>query len=264
VPRTFDIPVRMLSPEALLEGDLVAFLGHSTVWLRVAGCHLLFDPILGPIGGVVRRRTPPPLSPESLPQPDLVLLSHAHLDHLDRGTLRALPSGFRIICGLGAARYLEGYHLVELDWLDEVRISGVRILALPAQHWSQRTFLDHNRALWVSYLVEVGGIRLFFGGDTGYFEGFREIGEEFGPFDLAFLPCGAYEPRRLMAPFHLNPAEAVRAADDLRARLGLPIHWGAYALGDEPPEVPPRLFAEEAHRRGLQAEVLFPGEILPL
>ncbi|QJA06402.1 hypothetical protein FVE67_06100 [Thermosulfurimonas marina] len=264
VPRIFELPVRELSPEELLEGDRVVFLGHGTVWLQVGDRALLFDPIFGPIGGVVRRRTPPPLSPEDLPRPDLVLISHAHLDHLDRASLRGLSPGFRVICGLGAGRYLEGYAVTELDWLDEVRTSGIRIVALPAQHWSQRTLFDHNRALWASYLVEIEGLRVFYGGDTGYFEGFREIGEEYGPFDLAFLPCGAYEPRELMAPFHLNPEEAVRAARDLRARLALPIHWGAYALGDEPPEAPPRLFAEEARKEGLTARVLFPGEILRL
>ncbi len=254
----------MLHPEpgALKEGDLLCFLGHNTVFLRLAGITLLFDPILGPIGGVVRRRTPPPLSPEELPRVDLVLISHAHLDHLDRLTLRRLSRGFHLVVGLGAGRYLEGQAPVELDWLEEVSFKGVKVQALPLQHWAQRGLFDYNRSLWVGYMVEIGGFRLFYGGDTGYFEGFREIGAEFGPFDLALLPCGAYEPRRLMAPFHMSPEEAVQAALDLRADLAVPIHWGAYLLGDEPPEEPPRRFAEEARRRGLKVRVLYPGEIL--
>ncbi|MBX6422998.1 MBL fold metallo-hydrolase [Thermosulfurimonas sp. F29] len=263
-PKTFPLRVSFPPPEVLEEDFLLCFLGHNTVFLRAGGRTLLFDPILGPIGGVLRRRTPPPLSPESLPSPDLVLVSHAHLDHLDRPTLKRLSGDFTLVAGVGTHRYLERNRLVELDWLEERVIFGVRILGLPVQHWSQRGLFDHNRSLWLGFLVEVAGLRLFFGGDTGYFRGFREIGAEFGPFDLALLPCGAYEPRELMAPFHMTPEEAVQAALDLRAEAAVPLHWGAYFLGDEPPEEPPQRFAEEARRRGLRARVLYPGEILRL
>ena len=179
-------------------------------------------------------------------------------------TLKKLAGGFILVAGSGTRKYLEGEALVELDWLEEVSLAGLRVLALPLQHWAQRGLFDYNRSLWVGYLVEIGGLRLFYGGDTGYFEGFREIGAEFGPFDLALLPCGAYEPRSLMAPFHMSPEEAVQAALDLRAKLAVPIHWGAYLLGDEPPEEPPQRFAEEARRRGLKVRVLYPGEIFRL
>ncbi len=260
VPDSFSVPVKNPEPERLLDGDRVFFLGHNTVWVHLSGRSLLFDPIFGPIGGVVRRKTPVPLPPAKVPRPDLILISHAHLDHLDRSALRHLAADSRVVAGIGTGKYLSGYRLVELDWLEEVRIGGILIRALPVQHWSQRGLLDHNRSLWVAYLVEIDGLRLFFGGDTGYFPGFREIGAEFGPFDLAFLPCGAYEPRDLMAPFHLNPEEAVQAALDLRAREAVPIHWGAYSLGDEAPEDPPLRFAREARKRGLKAKVLYPGE----
>jgi len=153
---------------------------------------------------------------------------------------------------------------VELDWLEEREILGLRIKALPVQHWSKRGLLDTNLSLWCGYLVEGDGFRLFFGGDTGYFFGFKEIGTYFGPFDLALLPAGAFLPRRLMSPLHLSPAEAVTAALDLQARFAMPIHWGAYRLGDEELDDPPRLFKREAMKHGLRSLILYPGETAAL
>ncbi len=261
-PARFGLPVRQRKPEELIQQDLVCFLGHNTVWVHIGGRRLLFDPIFGPIGGVIRRRTPVPLPVEEIPPPHLVFYSHAHRDHLDLPSLRALSGTPQVVVPLGAGRYLASNTFWELDWLEEKTLEGLRCLCLPVQHWSQRGLFDHNTSLWAAYLVEIEGFRIFFGGDTGYFEGFREIGERYGPFDLALLPCGAYEPRELMAAFHLSPEEAVQAALDLRARLAIPIHWGVYPLGDEAPEDPPRRFLEEARRRGLSARVLYPGECL--
>ncbi len=262
--REASIPVKRLEPDELLEGDQVCFLGHNTVWLRVGGQTFIFDPILGPISGLMRRTIPAPISAEELPSPDLILVSHAHRDHLDRPTLKRIARGSALVLPLKAGRYLRGNGFVELDWLSETRVKEARVMALPLQHWSQRGLFDHNTSLWTGYLVEVGGLRVFFGGDTGYFPGFKEIGEEFGPFDLAFLPCGAYKPRRLLAPFHMSPEEAVQAGIELKARLLIPIHWGAYFLGDEPFEDPPQRFEKEARNRRVSARVLYPGEILRL
>ncbi|OAQ20676.1 MBL fold metallo-hydrolase [Thermosulfurimonas dismutans] len=259
-PRRFSIPVKKLEFDKIAGREVLCFLGHNTVWLSLKGKSILFDPIFGTIGGVMRRRIPAPILPEELPPVDLVLVSHAHRDHLDLPSLKRLPGSPRIVLPLGAGRYLRGNGSLELDWLSESLISGVRVVSLPVQHWAQRGLFDYNTSLWTGYLVEIDGLRLFFGGDTGYFEGFKEIGEEFGPFDLALLPCGAYEPRSLMAPFHMNPEEAVQAALDLKARLAIPIHWGAYLLGDEPPHEPPQRFLEEARSRGLPARVLYPGD----
>jgi len=109
-------------------------------------------------------------------------------------------------------------------------------------------------------MVEAEGLRIFLSGDTGYFFGFEEMGELFGPFDLALLPAGAFLPRRLMAPFHLSPEEAVRAAQELKARQATPIHWGAYKLGDEALDDPPKLFKKAAREEGLKPLILYPGE----
>ncbi len=258
------IPVSRPNLEALREhpGPLVCFLGHGTVWVRLAQRSILFDPIFENIAGVVRRLSPPPLPPEDLPPADLILISHAHRDHLSRRALARLKGRPRLVLPLGASRYLwgRGQEIVELDWLEEREILGLRIMALPVQHWSKRGLLDTNLALWCGYLVEAPGFRLFFGGDTGYYFGFQELGQALGPFDLALLPCGAFLPRWLMAPFHLSPEEAVKVAGELQAKRAMPMHWGAYRLGDEALDDPPRLFKQAALNQGLSPLVLFPGE----
>lgn len=256
------IPIIRPDPEFLAEaqGPMVCFLGHATVWVRLAGKSLLFDPIFGNIAGIIRRRTPPPLQPHELPPVDLILISHAHRDHLSLQSLTLLKGNPFLVVPLKTSRYLNLERIIELDWFEEREIAGLRIMALPTQHWSKRSLLDTNASLWCAYLVEADGFRLFFGGDTGYFFGFREIGELYGPFDLALLPSGAFLPRWLMAPFHLSPEEAVRAALDLRAKQAMPIHWGAYRLGDEELDDPPRLFKKAAYQAGLTPLILYPGE----
>ncbi len=257
------IPIIRPEPEILAEhpGPLLAFFGHSTVWLKLFGKSILFDPIFGNIAGIIRRKTPPPLTYEELPPVDLVIISHAHRDHLSLQTLARLKGRPKLVIPLNTSRYLIGLETIELDWFDEIEIGNLRIVALPVQHWSKRSLLDTNLSLWCGYLIESDGFRLFFGGDTGYFFGFQEIGKLFGPFNLAILPAGAFLPRWLMAPFHMSPEEAVKAAQDLNAIQAMPIHWGAYRLGDEEIDTPPKQFKLKARELDIQSLVLYPGEI---
>ncbi len=257
------IPIVRPEPEILAEhpGPLVAFFGHSTVWMRISGKSIIFDPIFGNIAGIIRRKTPSPLTCEELPPVDFIIISHAHRDHLSLQTLARLKGKPKLIIPLNTSRYLIGFDAIELDWFDEIEIDNLRIVALPVQHWSKRSLLDTNISLWCGYLIESDGFRLFFGGDTGYFFGFREIGKLFGPFNLAILPAGAFLPRWLMAPFHMSPEEAVKAAQDLKAIQAMPIHWGAYRLGDEEIDTPPKLFKLKARELGVHPLILYPGEI---
>ncbi len=222
----------------------------------------MLDPILGHIGGLIKRRVPPPLLPQELPSVDFVIYSHAHRDHFDLVTLAALHGQPVLISPLNFRKYLSNtYPLVELDWLEVYESNGWAARAVPVQHWSKRGLMDTNVALWAGFVLESDDFRVFFGGDTGYFFGFRELGEAFGPFDLALLPTGAFLPRWLMAPFHMSPEEAVKAGEELKARWVMPIHWGAYRLGDEELDDPPKLFKRCALGSQVKPLVLYPGEI---
>ncbi|WP_197460553.1 MBL fold metallo-hydrolase [Thermodesulfatator autotrophicus] len=256
-------PVFSLSPSLLCgeNGPIISFLAHNTVFLRLSGKNFLFDPIFGNISGIIKRHTPPPLAPENLPPIDFIIYSHAHRDHLDLQSLRKIPGTPKIITPLNFSLYL-GNSIVELDWLETYEESSLLIRAVPVQHWSKRNIGDTNLALWAGFIIETPEFKIFFGGDTGYFFGFKELGALFGPFDLALVPSGAYLPRELMAPFHLSPEEAVKVCQELGASLGTPIHWGAYKLGDEALDDPPKLFKKQALKQGVKPLIIYPGEVV--
>jgi N-acyl-phosphatidylethanolamine-hydrolysing phospholipase D len=192
-----------------------------------------------------------------LPPIDFVLISHNHYDHLDLRTLRALAERdpkTRFLVPLGNAKLLreQGIERVEeLNWGEETRHGAVAIHCLPAQHWSRRGLGDQNRALWSSWAVVAPDRRFYFAGDTGYFDGFSAIGRALGPFDLAAVPIGAYQPEAMMAQSHLDPEQAVQASRDLRARRALAMHYGTFDLSDEPLDEPPRRFRTAAQAAGI-------------
>ena len=180
------------------------------------------------------------------------MVSHNHYDHLDLATLETLAERdpeTRFYVPLGNAELLRENgieNVVELDWGENAEQAGVRITCLPTQHWSQRGVGDRMQALWSSWAVTAADRRFFFAGDTGAFEGFARIGAALGPFDLAAMPIGAYEPSAMMRPFHLNPEEAVDAGRALRARRLVAMHFGTFDLSDEPLDEPPRRFRAAA------------------
>jgi len=154
----------------------------------------------------------------------------------------------------------------ELDWWQSLSKKGITMICLPAQHFSGRTLWDQNRRLWSSWAVVGRGKRLFFAGDTGYYEGFKGIGSRVGPFDLAAIPIGAYLPPEIMKMVHTTPEEALRLFVDVRASRFLALHWGTFDMADEAVEDPPRRLGAEARRLDLTSEqvwVLKPGETRP-
>jgi len=246
-----------LRQNALHSAPTVTWVGHATLLVQMDHVSFLTDPIWSPTASPVRfagpqRFVPPGLSIQDLPPIDFVLISHNHYDHLDLPTLRALAKRdptTRFFAPLGNAELLRENDIAvveELDWGDVREHHGVRVHCLPAQHWSQRGIGDRNRALWSSWAVTGPERRFYFAGDTGYFDGFSRIAAALGPFDLAALPIGAYEPAAMMRESHMNPEEAVQAALDLDAQQALAMHFGTFDLSDEPLDEPPHRFNEAA------------------
>ena len=142
----------------------------------------------------------------------------------------------------------------ELDWWQEREYGGVRFVCLPSQHFSQRTLWDGNTRLWATWAVLGRERRFYFSGDTAYFAGFKEIGKRLGPFDVAAVAIGAYEPPEIMKSVHVTPEEAVQAFVDVNARVLIGIHWGTFDLAEEPLDEPPVRMLAEARRRGIDSE----------
>lgn len=257
--------------------DSVTWLGHASFLIRLGGRTLLTDPFLteraspfawfGP-----KRLAGPSLTAADLPPIDVLLLSHNHYDHLDLRALAQLRDTRRthLVMPMRVSRYLETARFaqaVELDWLQQVEVAGVRITALPAIHFSKRGLFDRNASLWCGFLLEAGGRTILFTGDTAYGPVFAEIAPRLPRPDLALVPIGAYAPRNLMRGSHCSPDEGVQIGRDFGARRLCGMHWGTIQLTDEPPFEPPGLFKAAAAAAGYvddDAWTLGIGETRPL
>jgi N-acyl-phosphatidylethanolamine-hydrolysing phospholipase D len=254
-----------LRENALGSVPTVTWVGHATLLVQMDGVTFLTDPIWSDTASPVsfagpRRFVPPGIALENLPPIDFVVVSHSHYDHLDLASLTALAERSketRFLVPLGNAELLREHGIANvdaLDWGETREHAGVVIHCLPAQHWSQRSIGDRNVALWSSWAVTGPERHFYFAGDTGYFDGFARIAAALGPFDLAAVPIGAYQPVKMMRESHLNPEEAVQAAVDLRARHAVAMHYGTFDLSDEPLDEPPRRFREAAGAGPLGAD----------
>ena len=258
----------LIKPDAQFLGenrgiDTLTWLGHDSFLIQLGGVNIMTDPHLtqraSPFSFVgPKRYVPPPLSFEELPHIDVVLISHSHYDHLDLETLRRLsrqeggPPRFLVGLNLGEWASAKGVaNVSEHDWGDVVRLAGTDFHFVPVQHWSARTPWDRNRTLWGAWVIEQQAHRIFFGGDFGYSPDLPDIGEQFGGFDLAMIPVGAYEPRWFMKTMHVNTDEAVQAHVDLRARYSVGMHWGTFRLTDERLDEPPLMLAQSLARAGV-------------
>lgn len=275
-PKVANLPRIMNNGKTLMEPrtePTVTWVGHSTLLVQLDGVNLLTDPTWSDRGSPVsfagpRRLTPPGLLFEDLPPIHLVLISHDHYDHLDAPTITRLAEAHRplFVVPLGLKAWFAGLGILdveELDWWQSRRVRGLTVICLPAQHFSGRTLWDQNLRLWSSWAVAGQAKRLFFAGDTGYYEGFKAIGARLGPFDLAAIPIGTYLPPRIMRTVHTTPEEALQIFSDVRASRFVGLHWGTFDMADEPIDEPPRRLEAEARRLGLNSEqvwVLKPGE----
>lgn len=262
-PRTA-IPVRRLSAQALDDLDdnanHLVRLGHSSLLFKLQGKYWLVDPVLGQRASPVRfagprRYSDPPLRLEKLPDIEGVVISHDHYDHLDAPTIAFLSTrARRYLVPLGLKARLVGMgvpeeRITELDWWQSATLDGLVVTATPAQHFSGRGPWDTNRTLWASWVFESAGQRIFFSGDSGYFGGFRQIGERFGAFDAVCIENGAYDPA--WPGIHMRPEETLRAFLDLHGKLLVPIHNSTFDLAFHPWSEPLETIARLAETQGI-------------
>ena len=251
----------------------VTWIGHSTFLIQCNGLNILTDPIWSrrssPVSFAGPERLMPPGVPfDSLPEIHAAFISHDHYDHLDDATVRRLIDRFPRIqwfVPLGVVAFLHrrgAANVAELDWWNELSIGPISAQCTPAQHFSGRFPWDRDSTLWCGWVIRVGDFRVFFAGDTALHTEFRRIAGRYGPFDVAILPIGAYEPRWFMRPVHMDPVESVTAYQQLTADtpghdcVMIASHWGTFRLTDEPLDEPPVLAREAWTNSGLNEQLL--------
>lgn len=215
--------------------------GHSAFLLQVEGKNILIDPMLGKVAaphpwlGSNRFNAEFPLAIEKLPQIDAVLFSHDHYDHLDYDSvlhLKDKTKHFYVPLGVGAhlkAWGVPSNKITEMDWWQDTQFESLKLICTPAQHFSGRKLNNGQSTLWSSWVIQSKNENIYFSGDSGYAPHFSEIGDKYGPFDIALLECGQYNEQ--WADIHMMPEETAQAGVDLKADKIMPIHWAGFQLG---------------------------------
>jgi L-ascorbate metabolism protein UlaG (beta-lactamase superfamily) len=257
------------------EGVWVVWFGHSSYLLKVEGVTILVDPVFSgnasPVSFLAKAFPGTDVyGVEEMPEIDVLLLTHDHYDHLDYNTVKSLAAGAGRICtSLGVGAHLEYWgvpaeKIVELDWWESWEWDGLTFMAAPARHFSGRGF-KRGGTLWSSFVLKGRGHSLYLGGDSGYEQHLREIGERYGPFELAILECGQYG--KNWPYIHMMPEQTVQAALELRAAVLMPVHWGKFTLALHPWNEPVRrvtaaFAAASAAEKGLQLATPMIGEVV--
>jgi L-ascorbate metabolism protein UlaG (beta-lactamase superfamily) len=251
-------------------GLRITWMGHACVLIEIDGKRILTDPVwskrasfssfFGP-----KRFFKAPIALEDLPELDAIIISHDHYDHLDKATIKYFAgTGTPFICTLGVAKYLKRWgvaasRITEMDWGNHLPLGpDCLITATPARHFSGRGITHRNETLWASFVIKGLKHNVYYGADSGWFEGFADIGNAFGPFDLTILGIGAYG--TYWPDIHLTPENAIKAHQALKGRLMLPMHWGTFPLAPHPWYEPANKVTEDARRSGVDLILPEPGQ----
>ena len=240
----------------------LTWIGHSTFLIQHRGRSILTDPIFGHCGPLplsrLRRAVPAGVPLEALPPIDDVLISHSHYDHLDAPTIQRLGTRPNYWTPSALSKWLERRGMKrcrELAWWETARLSDdLELHCVPAQHFSGRTPFDRNQTHWCGWVLRSPSRTVYFAGDTGYCSVLKEIGARFGGFDVAMIPIGAYRPRWIMEPVHVDPFEAAQLHLDVQSRQSVACHWGTFRLTDEPLNEPPVVLQMALAKHGVPAE----------
>jgi L-ascorbate metabolism protein UlaG (beta-lactamase superfamily) len=273
-PHTFpdkELPIHNLKMSEMQEEFAAVWLGHSSILLKIENEFVLFDPVFGKrvspfqwIGPI--RAHPLPIKVSELPHLSAVVISHDHHDHLDENTvleLNARTEKFFVPLEVGTILRdwgIPSEKIVELNWWQSVTHRGLKISCTPARHFSGRGLINWNQTLWASWVIEHPKLKVFFGGDTGFFETFSEIGKKHGPFDLTLMPIGAYD--ELWSAIHVSPEESVQAHKMLKGKLFFPIHWATFDLSRHAWDEPKKRFLHAA--TDIAYVLPLPGEVVQL
>ncbi|WP_298926170.1 MBL fold metallo-hydrolase [uncultured Ramlibacter sp.] len=269
------VPVQPLTRAALdaldPKGVHIVRLGHSSHLLKLEGKYWLIDPVFSERASPVqwagpRRFHPSPIALADLPPIEGLILSHDHYDHLDRATIEALAlkvQRYYVPTGVGArlqSMQVPAERIQELGWWQAATHGGVQLTAAPSQHFSGRSLTDRNATLWASWLIRAGGRLVFYSGDSGYFPGFRQIGERFPGIDLALIENGAYD--KDWPQVHMTPEESIRAFEDLKAKTLYSVHNSTFDLAFHPWREPMDRLAALASAKGIDLATPVIGEVM--
>jgi L-ascorbate metabolism protein UlaG (beta-lactamase superfamily) len=256
-----------LTPEwpELRDGELgITWIGHASFLLQCCGENLLVDPNWSNWLKVIKRMRHPGVEIGHLPNIDMVLVTHAHFDHLDRKSLREVAADQPIVVPFDVGNLVHdlGFRSVhELHYWEAYEHGPLKITLTPCHHWGARVLHDSHRGFG-GFIIEAGGRTIFHCGDTAYFDGFKEIGERY-PIDVALLPIGAYDPPS-GREVHMNPEEALKAFLEIGAKRMVPMHYGTFRLGYEPLHEPPARLLACARQHGLEDRITVMSEGAPM
>ena len=255
-----EVPASQKLPDLKAGQISITWIGHASFLIQTPEHAILIDPNWARWLKVIKRLREPGLKIHELPAIDLVLVTHAHFDHLDKKSLRAVAADQPIVVPEHVGNLVQGLgfnRVLELGRWESMSLGPLKITMTPEHHWGARMLHDEHRGFG-GFLIEYSGRTIFHCGDSAWFEGFSEIASR-GHIDIALLPIGAYD-----APtgrdVHMNPEEALRAFTDLKAGVMVPMHYGSFRLGFEPLEEPPDRLLAHARALGLDERIMILSE----